>query len=126
MSTFEGLAIPVACRLWKSHTHVGTRIAVRSDSLSALIAVSKQRAKAPGLGLIMAELALTRAFDAVDFSELTHVPGAANGAADALSRVAAPSPSAIPPGLEPRLEPLVEPRTPEWWLVAKHARRVCV
>ena len=97
---------------------MGTRIAVRSDSLSALIAVSKQKAKAPGLGLIMAELALTRAFDAVDFSELAHVPGAANGTADALSRVAAPTPSAIPPELEPRRQSVVEPRTRGWWLVA--------
>jgi hypothetical protein len=40
VSTFEGLAILVACRLWKSSTHVGTRVSVRSDSLSALTAVA--------------------------------------------------------------------------------------
>ena len=111
VSTFEGLAILVACRLWKSSTHVGTRVSVRSDSLSALTAVAKQKARAHGLGLIMAELALTRAFDSVDFSELTHVPGAGNGTADALSRTAAPEPCEVPADLDPRLQSAVEQRT---------------
>ena len=103
----EGLAVVVACQLCKSSTHVGTRVSVRSESLSALTAVAQQKARAPGLGLIMAELAFTRAFDAVDFTELTHVPGAANGIADALSRLASSEPSSVPAVLE----------IVAWWLL---------
>ncbi len=34
----------------------------------------------------MAELALVRAFDAVDFSELTHATASANGTVDTVAR----------------------------------------
>ena len=82
----------VALRTWCAQLSQGAQAELRADSLAALGAVSKLSSGAPGLGLIMREVALDEAENAVGFTWLVHVPGVANVWPDALSRLHQPAP----------------------------------
>ena len=97
-TTWEGLALAVALRLWGPCSG-GWRVGLRSDSLGALMATSRLRPRSPGLSLIVAEIALMVAEWGLCLGSASHIPGAANTQADALSRLLAPEPSAVPPEL---------------------------
>ena len=115
-TTWEALAIIVAIKLWLAPLHVATRVAIRSDSLSSLRAASRTSARSTGLNLVMGELALLEAEMALHIAELVHIPGLANKTADALSRLHAPTASAIPDmGGAVRAYPPPRPRG--WWLM---------
>ena len=110
-TTWEGLALVVALRLWGPCSG-GWRVGLRSDSLGALMATSRLRSRSPGLSLIVAEIALMVAEWGLCLGSASHIPGAANTQADALSRLLAPEPSAVPPELAsvPRAVVPVRPR----------------
>jgi hypothetical protein len=113
-TTWEALAILVAVRAFRPRSG-GVRIRLRSDSLSTLFAVSSMKAKAPGLSLIMAELALERAELDTDISECVHIPGVTNTIADALSRLSAPDAKSLPSEIDTRLQVSLPPRVDRFW-----------
>jgi hypothetical protein len=113
-TTWEALAVLVAVRVLRPRTH-GVRIRLRADSLSTLFAVSSLKAKAPGLALIMSELALERAEMNVDISECTHIPGMANTIADALSRLTAPEAKSLPNEVNERDQVFPPVRGSKFW-----------
>jgi hypothetical protein len=120
-TTWEAMAVLVAVRVLRPRSG-RVRIRLRSDSLSTLFAVSSMKAKAPGLSLIMAELALERAELEVDISECVHIPGVANTIADALSRLSAPDAKRLPSELDPRLQVPVPQRDDRFWTSRLRAR----
>ena len=86
-TTWEALAVLVAVRAWRSLWPQGRRLALRSDSLSTLNALTKMASPSKGLNLILQEIALEEAGQVWGFESLTHIPGMANTWADALSRL---------------------------------------
>ena len=60
-TTWEALALLVACRIWlgDDSTQAIVEARVRSDSLSALRSMAKMSSSAPGLNLIARELAIS-------------------------------------------------------------------
>ena len=80
------------------------------------MALSKSGAKAADLNLILAEIALWRAEAQVHLTGPIHIPGLANLRPDALSRLKAPTPSAIPE-VAPELRSHSPARAPTWWLL---------
>ena len=85
----------LALKLWGPSAE-GWRIGLRSDPLGALLAVTQLKTRAPGLSLVVAEVALLIAERGLCVGEATHIPGAANSLADALSRLVAPEPAPFP------------------------------
>ena len=89
---------------------------VRSDSMAALGAVNKQRSAAPGLAVVMRELALDMAEGTYAVKVLEHIPGSANVWADALSRLPEPGSGAtIPKELEGVVHCKPPMRDSSWW-----------
>ena len=113
-TTWEGLALVVALRLW-GRCSEGWRIGLRSDSLGALLAVSQLRARAPGLSLVVGEIALMIAEWGLCLGSAVHIPGSANALADALSRLRAPEPAVFPVALQGIPEAVAPPRPREFW-----------
>ena len=109
MTLFEGLAILVALRLW-ARGQPGVRVAVKSDSLSALHAFVKLVAHAPLLNQLTKELALELAEFSHPLMTYEHIPGITNTLADALSRDRVPECLVGLPQLTP------PPRDSSWWL----------
>ena len=95
---WEALAVLVAIKLWGPRRGRWV-VWVRSDSLSTLLALSRSKAHSAGLSIIAREVALLRAELDLQLSRFVHVPGVADGWADALSRLMAPAPSAFPRAL---------------------------
>ena len=114
---WEALAILVALRTWCAYLVRGAHAELRADSLAALGAVSKLASSAPGLGLIMREIALDEAENMIGFKWLEHVPGVANVWPDALSRMFAPEPGTkvVPEQLLSVPRTAVEPRSRAFW-----------
>ncbi len=113
-TTWEALAVLVAVRVFRPRSG-RVRIRLRSDSLSTLFAVASMKAKAPGLSLIMAELALERAELGTDISECVHIPGVTNTIADALSRLTAPDGKPLPSEIYPSLQVPLPLRDDRFW-----------
>ena len=85
---WEGLAILAALRLW-SWVWRDCRIslAVRSDSVSALVMLVKMKADGFGVGIISREIALDVAESLYEPNICSHIPGTTNIIADTLSRM---------------------------------------
>ena len=92
---WELLAVVVAIKLWAADK-IGLAVAVRSDSLSALQVLARNRARAPGLTILLQELALEQASFSFLMEDLTHIPGVSNKIPDALSRLKAPGEAGKP------------------------------
>ena len=90
-AAFEALAILVALRAW-AFVWASTKIAVavRSDSMAALGALSKISSPAVAINKITRELGVDVAWSRYGVEVWTHVPGKLNLYADALSRLHQP------------------------------------
>ena len=118
LTTWELLAVVVAIRLWRAKSHIALQVSVRSDSLGALKAIAKRASGAPGLSLLLQELALDEAEFATTVANLTHIPGFSNTWADALSRLFAPEPAAVPSALTGVPRTPAPPRGARWYLTS--------
>ena len=86
---FESLALLIIFRMWIAEfAKHRVSVRVRGDNMAALSLLAKMQPKSASLQLIARELALdvSQCSYSPDFVE--HVPGVANGVADALSRMA--------------------------------------
>ena len=81
----------VALRVWQPlWADVRSRLAVRSDNLATLAMVAKMQPHSARLGIIAREMALDVAALSYCPYVIAHLPGIANRAADALSRMHQP------------------------------------
>ena len=119
-TTWEALALLVACRIWlgTESNQIAVEARVRSDSLSALRSMAKMSSSAPGLNLIARELALDSVLGLYTVGVAVHIPGVANKLPDALSRMWAPEPHQFPPELAGVPETPVPPRGGRFWRTA--------
>ena len=124
---WEGLAILAALRLW-SWVWRDRRIslAVRSDSVSALMMLIKMKADGFGVGIISREIALDVAESLYEPNICSHIPGTTNIIADTLSRmpdvVSSPSTSTsassftpLPSSLRQSKQRWFQERGYSWW-----------
>ncbi|KAF4653991.1 hypothetical protein FOL47_010205 [Perkinsus chesapeaki] len=119
-SLWESLAVLIAVRLWRKYLPPSASIRCRSDSRTAIGAVMKLRTSSPAINMVMAELAWECACDmrALRMSYV-HISSSANGVADKLSRMTAPSsPGVIPVALATATRSLCQPRNDAFWKVA--------
>ena len=112
-TTWEMLAILIAARTW-ARPEVGP-LHIRSDSLASLSATARMASSAPGMSIVLRELALLEAGNLFQPASLTHIPGVANDWADALSRLSAPEPRTLPPALAACPRARVPPRAANWY-----------
>ena len=112
-TTWEALALLVACRIWLPKTKVLARI--RSDSLASLRALAKMSSSSAALNLIARELAFDSIVQDYEIGFATHVPGIANILADDLSRMWAPNPHSFPDQLNNVREEVVPARDNSFW-----------
>ena len=114
---FEALVLLISLRHWKYHwANRRCCIHVRGDNIAALSLICKMQPHSPSLGIIARELALDIADSIYEPQLVSHVPGIANVASDALSRKYQPGVQfRLPHILEKCLEVHPAPRTPAWW-----------
>ena len=93
---WEAIALLIACRLWLSSTIRGFGVRLRSDNVGALRTFFKLAAGSSNLNLVAREVALDLAVKNYRLTELAHIQGITNVAADALSRLWSPDPKAFP------------------------------
>ena len=115
---WEGLAVIVAVRAWRSFWSQSsyTRLAVRSDSLAALGAARRLASADPKLNCVMQELALQVAVHGLNIGLISHTPGIANQLPDALSRRHQAPNWKLPPQLPGVTERRVGDRRQSWWI----------
>ena len=85
--TWETLVVLVALRHWShmwKHTHA--ILVIRSDSVAALTAALKMKAKGVGTAIVASEIAFDNAEGFYEPTIVEHLPGIANDLADKLSR----------------------------------------
>jgi len=111
---WEALAVLVAVQLW-APLRGRWAVWVRSDSLATLLALRSLKARSTALNILVREFALLVAELDLELVALTHVPGVANGWADALSRLSAPVPSRSPTGLLDLPRDRCPGRGPSFW-----------
>ena len=99
-TTWEALALLVAVRAWRLDSHSGVKVALQSDSLSALSAAAKMSSSSGAIRKVLCELALDHAELDSGLASLIHIPGLANKWPDALSRLWEPRPQKFPYELE--------------------------
>ena len=116
LAVWEAWALLVGMRIWRSSAHRAARIAVRSDSLGALLAAAKGASTGWRLNLILQELALEDAELRSRIHVATHIPGFSNEHADCLSRLYAPEPKQVPVALENVLRETPVARNRQWYL----------
>ena len=85
----ESLAILIAIRLWVPSSGKRVQLAVRADSVGALILILKMRPRTSRQAIIARELALELAHFSFPPS-VVHTPGIAHVVADGLSRISHP------------------------------------
>ena len=114
---FEALALLVALRTWRYHWATKRCVVhVRSDNMAALYTVTKMQPSGPSLMVVARELALDVADAVYDPQLVSHIPGVANLAADALSRKFDPNVRyTLPTILKGCVEVHPDDRTPQWW-----------
>ena len=85
--TWESLNVLVALRIWRAHW-LGVRavLEVKADNVTALSMLAKLKGSTPNLNVIAREMALDIGDSAYRPQVITHCPGIAIKAADALSR----------------------------------------
>ena len=120
-TTWEALALLVAFRTWRPDAATLGR--VRSDSLSALRALTKLSSKSPALNGIAREVALDIATDLYTWRVSTHIPGITNLLPDDLSRMWAPDPHDFPSALLHVPESPTATRDASVWRTATPAHR---
>ena len=118
----EALALLVALREWASHwTNRRVQLSVRSDNMAALAMVCRMQPHSEQMGIVAREMALDICQSSISPDECSHIPGLANKAADALSRVYAPSPQPpLPAYLGPELRHSCALRLRTWWRALPH------
>ena len=119
LTIWEALAILVALRVWRDPSHRDARVAIRSDSLGAILATARGASPNPGINLILRELALEDAEFGSRIHTARHIPGMSNDLADALSRMSAPDAHPLPEALKALPRTPVPTRRREWWLTAQ-------
>ena len=123
---WEGLAILAALRLWCwVWRESRISLAVRSDSVSALVMLVKMKADGFGVGIISREIALDVAESLYEPNICSHIPGTTNIIADTLSRmpdVAGSSSSSsasgsppVPSSLRQATQRYFQERSYTWW-----------
>ena len=107
----------VALRVWQRYWQdTRSRLAVRSDNLATLALVAKMQPHSRKLGLLARELALDIAESSFAPEVVAHIPGIANGAADALSRIEDPlKRAAVPAFLRDIPSTTCPPRDGRWY-----------
>ena len=96
-SILEVLAVLVALKVWQvQFAGSNVRITLRADNMAALALSRKLSSSSPVLNFIGAELSLLLEEMEVEELSPSHVYGATNSVADALSRLAAPECSLFP------------------------------
>ena len=89
--TWEALILLIALRLWSPRwKNKRVRLAVRSDSVTALTAILKMNSPSTNTSIIAREIALDVCDSVYRPTVVQHLPGVSNTIADALSRVFAP------------------------------------
>ena len=117
----EALALLVALREWTPHwTNRRVQLSVRSDNMAALAMVCRMQPHSDNMGIVARELALDICQSSISPDECTHIPGVANKAADALSRVSSPTPPPVPAYLSPELRHVCAQRPHTWWRALPH------
>ena len=99
-TTWEGLALLVAFRLWLPNHGFGASLRCKSDNTGALYMLANGKAKSPELNVLAREFALDQALRKYRLGWLKHIPGITNLEADALSRLHAPIPATLPDSLK--------------------------
>ena len=121
---WEALAILVALRLWgKTWLSRHTVLKVKSDSMSALIAMARLKGRSPGVIAIMREMALDIGAAAYLPTTAQHIPGISNDLADALSRQFETPAKTLPAELAAVKLVRPEPRDRSWWIAAMPTAR---
>ena len=116
---WETFAILVALRAWKGPQFGGGRLALRADSLGAILALRKCASRNPGVSTLLEELALEDAELDRGYTLLTHIPGVSNVLPDALSRLQAPEPKPFPECLSNIPGTPVPLRTDQYYLTSR-------
>ena len=113
----EALGMVVALRTWKkAWQHWRSVVAVRGDNVTMLTMVARLKGCTPALSLLARELALEVARAAYRPIVAEHIPGVANVAADALSRLHDPSGAyRLPAELVAVKRVMVDERHGEWY-----------
>ena len=93
---WESIALLVAMRLWLPRTDRRVSIRIKSDNVGALRTILKMTSPSQPMGQIAREIALDVAAGNYQVTELQHVAGITNVAADALSRMWSPEPLDFP------------------------------
>lgn len=96
---WEAVALLVAARLWLPGLGYGVVVRIKSDNMSALISISKGRAKTAELNIVARVFAIDQAKKDYLIKWLERIPGVTNVQADALSRATAPIPKEFPSDL---------------------------
>ena len=87
----EAMALLIALRTWRPRwIHARAAVAIRGDNVTMLTMIAKLKSRGGALSVIAREIALEVAAAAYRPFLVEHVPGVANGVADALSRKAQP------------------------------------
>ena len=93
---FEAVALLAAARLWLPSLGYGATVHLKSDNLATIQMVVKGKAKSAELNVVAREFALDFALLEYRINWISHIYGATNVGADALSRQFAPIPKEIP------------------------------
>ena len=94
------------------------KVTIRTDSMAAIGAWSKERSTTPNINMVVREMALDQAEGLYAFDVVQHIEGVKNVLADALSRLHEPGAEAeIPSELVDVLRDTHDPRVRSWWKV---------
>ena len=116
----ENLAILIGIRmwlpLWKSQR---ATITIKTDSMAAIGAWSKERSSTPSINAIVREMALDQAEGLYEFTVIEHISGLDNDIADALSRLSEPEAGkSLPPCLHWAVRDTPPRRNESYWRVS--------
>ena len=115
----ENLAILIGVHLWfRLWNNQRVRVTIRTDSMAAIGAWSKERSTTPSINMVVREMALDFAEGLYAFDVVQHIEGTKNVLADALSRMFEPGSDAVLPAeLEDVLRDTPSVRDRSWWKV---------
>lgn len=115
-TAWEALALLIGLRLWLPGLSQRCGVRVKSDNVGALRMLFNLSSPSEPLNIIAREVALDLASENFQLSELAHIPGLTNVAADALSRLWAPDPMGLP-NLGDAIQDLVPDLGESFWRV---------